>query len=299
MLITGANGLLGSELCSHFELKGEQISKFHRAKLSWIDHRVNINQLIPFDCIVHSAANTDVEACELDHDNCYKDNALFTERLAFAASQANCKFIYISSTGIYGTAKKDVPYTEYDQVNPTTCHHHAKWLGEQFVNQYSRNPLIVRAGWLYGGRPDSPKNFVVRRLDEALNSSTGEIHSNVQQRGVPTSIADFAKKLYELIINGEYGTFNIVNQGYASRFHYVSKIVEFANLNVRVSPTYGRSFNRRAKVSDNEAAVALKLAQLGYDILPNWESSLARYVQVDLNDWLLQRCKKNQITDSV
>ncbi|WP_292311532.1 hypothetical protein, partial [Marivivens sp.] len=42
------------------------------------------------------------------------DNSLLTERLAYAASKANCKLIFISSTGIYGTEKTKEPYYEYD-----------------------------------------------------------------------------------------------------------------------------------------------------------------------------------------
>ena len=82
------------------------------------DHRSNYKQYLKgkcrnvksfdtFDCIVHAGANTDVEACESDWEKCYRDNTLLTEILAIEASQAKCKFVYISSTGIYGNEKYD------------------------------------------------------------------------------------------------------------------------------------------------------------------------------------------------
>ena len=292
ILITGASGLLGSALFEYLINQGETVERFSRNTFSWQDHNANIERLAGYDCIIHAAANTNVEACELDPASCYKDNTLLTERLAFAASQANCKFVYVSSTGIYGTEKATDSYTEYDSVNPTTQHHRAKWLGEQAVNRYINNALILRTGWIFGGQPDNPKNFVARRIEEALNSESKQIQSNSQQKGIPTFVGNFAVKAYELLNNDEVGTFNLVNQGCALRFEYVSKIIEFAGLDIKVLPTTAGAFNRKARVSDNETAITLKLQQLGYKPLPNWQDSLKQYIQTDLNDWLAEKCKQ-------
>lgn len=289
ILITGSNGLLGSTLFDYLTLKGEFVERFNRNNFSWKSHKLNINQFIGFDYIIHTAANTNVEVCELDPISCYKDNALLTERLAYAASEAKCKFIYISSTGIYGTEKISEPYSEYDKVNPTTHHHRSKWLGEQAVNKYIKNALIIRTGWIFGGNPDNPKNFVARRIEEALDSALKQIQSNTEQKGVPTFVNDLAVKLYELLKNNEVGTFNLVNQGSASRFDYVSKIIEITGLNVTVLPVIAKNFNRKAQVSNNEVAIALKMQQLGYKTLPIWHDSLKQYIEDDLSGWLKKK----------
>lgn len=292
ILITGASGLLGSALFEYLTNQGETVARFNRSTFLWQDHNANVERLKEYDCVIHAAANTNVEACELDPTSCYKDNTLLTERLAFAASKTNCKFVYVSSTGIYGTEKATDPYTEYNSVNPTTHHHRAKWLGEQAVNQFINNALILRTGWIFGGKPENPKNFVVRRIEEASISESKQIQSNSQQRGVPTFVSDFAVNLYGLLNSDEVGTFNLVNQGCASRFEYVSKIIEFAGFDVKVLPTTAGAFNRKAQVSDNETAITLKLQQLGYQALPNWQDSLKQYIQTDLNDWLYEKGKK-------
>ena len=292
ILITGSNGLLGSALVDYLRLNEEVVERFSRDDFSWNSHKFNINQLLGFDCIIHTAANTNVEACELDPTSCYRDNTLLTERLAYAASQAKCKFIYVSSTGIYGTGSIREPYTEYDKVNPTTHHHRAKWLGEQAVNKYVQDSLILRTGWIFGGNPDNPKNFVARRIEEAIGSLQKQIHSNNQQIGVPTFVGDFVEKLYELLKNDEVGTFNIVNEGVASRFDYVKRIIEISTIDVKVLPTKADVFKRKAKVSDNETARTLKLKQLGYDVLPSWQDSLENYIKDDLCDWLQKKQNK-------
>tara|TARA_B100000780_G_scaffold176309_1_gene123596 strand:- start:2708 stop:3604 length:897 start_codon:yes stop_codon:yes gene_type:complete len=291
ILITGASGLLGSTLFKLLKNLGAQVEQFDRKNLSWQNHKQNIVLLEKFDIIIHAAANTDVEACEADPFTCYKDNFLLTERLAYAAGHANCKFLYISSSGVYGQTKDKEAYTEYDPVNPTTHHHKAKWMGEQVVSHYVRNSLIVRAGWIFGGMVDNPKNFVARRIEEALKAPNRRIYSNTQQRGVPTFVTDLALKICELLSYDEVGTFNLVNQGNASRFEYVSKIIKLSDLDVIVLPAASETFNRKAKVSNNEMATTLKLEQLGYESLPDWNVSLAAYIEIDLADWLVE--KKN------
>lgn len=287
ILITGSSGLLGNELCCYLTEKGEQIYTLNHRDYNLSDRSFFFDILSGIDCIIHAAANTNVEACEIDPASCYRDNTLLTERLASVAARSNCKFVYISSTGIYGSSRVFEPYTEYDSVSPTTHHHNSKWLGEQAVKQFSNDFLIIRAGWLFGGNPDNPKNFVARRIEDALSSTNKKIFSNNDQIGVPTYVGDFATKLYELIKNDEVGVFNLVNQGVASRFEYVSKIINSANIDVEILPVAAGSFNRRAKVSNNESAISMKLSQLGYELLPRWDESLSKYVKFELNEWII------------
>lgn len=285
ILITGSSGLLGSAIYKFFKSSGHKVQLFERAAF-FSKPQKKINQLLEkFDCIVHAAANTNVESCEIYPEDCYKDNTLMTERLAYASSLTNSKFIYISSTGIYG-AKKSSPYNEYDSVHPTTHHHNSKWLGECAVNRYCNNALILRAGWLFGGGFENKKNFVVKRIEEALNTNDSCIYSNSDQIGSPTYINDFVTRLYQLVINDESGTFNLVNDKVASRLEYVQKIIEIAELPVQVIPVNGEFFNRNANVSNNESALTLKLDQLGYDKLPEWSYSLEMYINNNLKSWM-------------
>ena len=164
-------------------------------------------------------------------------------------------------------------------------------MGEQAVNTLTKNALIIRTGWLFGGKPEYQKNFVARRIEEALNSVEGKVYSNQEQKGVPTFVGDVSSKIYELIQKDECGTFNIVNQGVASRFEYVKKIIELSGIKTEVLPVEASAFNRKAKVSDNESAVSLKLKQLNYALLPDWTESLEHYLNTQLREWLFKLTK--------
>ncbi|CAN8139480.1 dTDP-4-dehydrorhamnose reductase [uncultured Thiomicrorhabdus sp.] len=289
VIVTGASGLLGSNIVDYLHQQGVEVAGFDRKQFSWGSTEHNRQLLSGFDVVIHAAANTNVEQCEEEPDACYQDNTLLTERLAIAANMADCKFVYISSTGIYGTEKEAEAYIDYDEVNPTTHHHRAKWLGEESVRQVCHNALILRTGWIFGGSPLNRKNFIARRIEESLNCQARTMYSNHQQIGSPTFVGDFAERLYLLLKNDEIGTFNLVNSGSASRYDYVQAILNVIGSQVELLPVDAAAFNRKAQVSNNESAVNLKMQQLGYADLPEWQVSLAKYIQTDLSAWIAQQ----------
>lgn len=281
--LTGASGLFGNAVMKACAIRNWTCESIRR---EWVDfrHPTEIQKHIgQYDVIVHAAANTDVEGCEADPEGCYRDNALLTEIMAAAATRQGNKFVYISSTGVYGDYQKQA-YTEYDSVRPTTHHHTAKRFGELAALR-SFDSLVIRTGWLFGGAPENRKNFVVRRIEEAARSN-GIVYSNSEQRGNPTYVNDVAACLLQLIEDGQHGLFNCVNEGAASRMEYVAKIIELARLPVEVKPASARSFNRLARVSNNETASNLRLRQCGYATMPTWQEGLERYLRCALTPYI-------------
>jgi len=277
--ITGVNGLLGSTLFREAYSYGWEAVQLSRSDIK-VEMKLETlsNILLDLDCsvLIHCAANTNVEACEYDQLGCFRDNVLLTEKLAIACRLNDIKFVFISSTGIYGNYQDD-PYCEYDAVVPTTIHHQSKWLAEKLIPNTVKDYLIIRTGWLFGGDWNMPKNFVANRIKEAV-SSQGSIHSDTSQSGNPTFVGDVARNIYELLAQSYSGTFNCVNHGSATRFEYVTEIIRLSGLNVSVLPIDGSAFKRKAKVSHNESAVNFKLTEFGLDKMPSWKKSLSDYI---------------------
>ncbi len=136
--------------------------------------------------------------------------------------------------------------------------------------------LIVRTGWLFGGPPAGPKNFVWKRLVEARGAE--RMTSDPWQRGNPTLAEDVAAQIAALAGLGLGGTVNCVADGSASRCEYVAAVVEAAGLSCRVEPAE-RPFPRLAQVSMNETAFNARLRRLGLDGMPPWRESLNAYVR--------------------
>ena len=69
------------------------------------------------EVIIHAAANTNVDGCELEPENCYRVNALGTRNVVVAADKVKAKLVYISTDYVFdGTAQR--PYIEFDLPNP-------------------------------------------------------------------------------------------------------------------------------------------------------------------------------------
>lgn len=282
ILLTGASGLLGSAIQDVAASHDWICDPFARPSLSSGDVSASslANTMRGYDVLVHAAANTNVEQCEITPDECYRDNFLLTELLAKAASIARIKMVFVSSTGVYGDSK-NTAYREYDAVSPGTHHHRSKQMAEQSVLGHHADNLVVRTGWLFGGPASNPKNFVARRIDEARSALQKNTHieSNAEQRGVPCFNVDVATRLLELACGEWSGIFNCVNSGDASRYEYVKSVIELAGIPVEVRPSGSSIFNRRAKVANNEMAENWKMQSLGYAPMPDWRSSLAKYIQ--------------------
>lgn len=274
--LTGATGLLGGAIVEECALHNWSCRSLSRGVVDFRNPRRVEEHLGECEVIIHAAANTNVEECEADPGTCYRDNTLLTEVLAEAAKRRGIKFVYISSTGIYGDYQ-DLPFIDYDKVSPTTHHHRAKLLGEAAVLK-AGGSLVIRTGWLFGGGRQHKKNFVAKRIEEAANSD-GVIYSNCEQFGNPTYVNDVARYLLRLIEDEQHGVFNCVNEGFASRMVYVARIMKIAGLTVEVKASPASAFKRIARVSKNEMALNLRLKQCGYQKLPNWEESLYLYIK--------------------
>lgn len=276
VLVTGSNGMLGSTLLKLLPYKTVGFNS-EELDITDLNHTNSILTTEKPNIIIHTAAYTDVEDCEINHNKAYSINTIGTQNLVNYCINKDILFIYISSTGIYGTKKKNMPYDEFDEVNPTTIHHKTKYEAEKVVQNHLSRYLILRTGWLFGGDKTHKKNFVYKRFLEASNNA--EIFSDDSQIGNPTYIKNFVKQIKILIENRQYGIFNCVNEANnISRYEYVKKIVELFNQDCEVKIASNGIFKRVAPVSKNESAINYKLNLLDLNVMTNWQDSLEEYI---------------------
>ncbi|MFE1573589.1 SDR family oxidoreductase [Comamonas odontotermitis] len=276
VLVTGGTGMLGSELLRGLAEMGHEGTALDRKVFLAAGRKEQSSMLSEHEIIIHAAANTNVEQCEVDPEICYFDNTFLTEKLFWHAHRGQKKFVFISSTGIYGRGKSE-PHHEYDSVQPTTVHHRSKLLSEEVVLSCP-NTLVIRTGWLFGGQLSNKKNFIANRINE-IRASTGFISANFVQIGSPTYVVDCARRLLELTLDDCEGIYNVVNEGVASRFDYVKKIAELSGSPIEVRPIESSAFNRRADVSENEAALSYRMRYEGRLPLRPWQDALSEYMR--------------------
>lgn len=274
VVLAGAGGILGRAFAalippaSRIDLGREQLDPADPAATA-----ARIAAACPA-LVINCAADTDVEGAEAAPEHAFAVNATLAGAIARGAAEAGSAMVHFSSTGCYG-AWKDGPYTEDDPLRPTTAHHRSKAAGEEAVLAAHPGGLVLRVGWLFGGRRGQPKNFVWGRIQEARGKA--EIRANPAQRGNPTSAEDVAAQTLRLVQAGVSGVANCVGGGGApSRLQYVAAILSAAGSPARVVPAV---FARRAPVSANETALNARLAALGLDGMPPWRQSLVSFVR--------------------
>jgi len=282
--LTGSSGILGSSIRKHCDLAGISCYALKREDYcgdtsnSWLSKALLDNNISTF---IHCAANTNVEQCEEFPESCLHDNYHLTDRLGKVCRSLNIKFVFISSTGIYGDLKKS-PHSELDQLSPTTIHHKAKVMAENALQRGISNCLIIRTGWLFGGDWNAPKNFVANRIREAQAKPKPKfMKSDISQFGCPTYVIDVVNCIFLLLAHEQNGVFNCVNEGSASRYEYVEAIFQFANLDVRLVAGDRTEFKRVASVARNEMARNDRLSQIGLNNMPHWHQSLGIYLELN------------------
>ena len=159
IIITGANGMLGSSLCQLCHNK-HKVHALHRDKECFTacsaDYSLDLtdtskvgdvfNQINP-DLVIHCAGLVSLEKCEQKPDLAISANVLVTENIAKLCS-AETKLVYISTDQVYG---ETADYSEANEaLQPVNQYGKTKLLGEQKVQDLCSNHLIVRTnifGW--------------------------------------------------------------------------------------------------------------------------------------------------------
>src|SRR5919198_784835 len=106
IMITGSSGQLGQELTRILDT-GRLLLLTHR-DIDIRDTKLiqRIEELKP-NIIIHTAAYTDVDGCEINQDLAWSTNALGTRNIAVGAEKIKAKLFYISTDYVFDGSKKE------------------------------------------------------------------------------------------------------------------------------------------------------------------------------------------------
>lgn len=276
ILITGANGMLCEDIIKLFKKKGSVLyTKYFdvNKEAEWKEIIENFKPQV----IIHAAAITDLDFCELNPDLCFETN--YKSLIKMIKYLKNEKLIFISSAGIYGDSISNDFYHEFSEINPTTIYHESKYKAEKYITSNYSNYIILRLGWLYGGDIEHKKNFVAKIIQQSFESKT--ILSDNKTVGSPTYTFDVANQIYHLIVSDVEGVFNCANSSKnpVSRMEYVSTIIKLSNLKNDVIPSGDNFFKRKIKAPKNESCVNLNLNKMNLNKMKDWKVSLEEYLK--------------------
>jgi dTDP-4-dehydrorhamnose reductase len=298
ILITGSNGLLGQKLIaalrgdSEVELlatsRGEDrtavpLGQCYRAMD--ITRKEDVDTVCDGfrpEVIIHTAAMTNVDACELDPANCRLQNITATEHLVNAAKRHGSHFVFLSTDFIFDG--KNGPYREDDAPAPLSVYGRSKLEGERMVQQAGLERwAIARTIIVYGVAKGLSRSNVVLWAKGALEK--GEpIKVVSDQWRMPTLAEDLADGCIRIAKQRATGIYHLSGPDGMSILELVQRVGTFFHLPMdTVQPIMSSALGQPAKRPPVTGFVLDKAQrELGYAPC-GFEAGLAR-LNEQLND---------------
>jgi dTDP-4-dehydrorhamnose reductase len=278
ILVTGANGQLGSELKAISEHYDEYNFIFVTRYELPIDNYELVETFFKNNTIhfcINCAAYTAVDKAESDTEKAFAVNASGASNLALACAFHKIQFVHVSTDYVFdGTATN--PINEQEPTKPIGVYGESKLKGENLVLQIDPSAIIIRTSWVYSSFGN---NFVKTML--RLMQEKESINVVADQMGKPTYARDLAVAILEIIeqVSEKQITtntiFNFSNTGNAiSWFDFASAIKEKINSNCTVHPIPTSAYPTPAKRPAYSVLNTTKIEETFSINIPNWESSL-------------------------
>ena len=240
ILVTGAQGLLGSNLCArlrgHYETLGLVRSFRPEAAYEGIDYvegdiadrNTVISLLKKFHpkYIINAAAYTHVDACEHEREQCWKVNAEAVGHLAAGARMIDARIVTVSTDYVFDG--KAGPYRESDKPNPLGYYGKSKLASENEVRLSGADYAIARTMVLYGTAPVARPNFVTWLID--MLQQGREVRIVDDQYGNPTLASELAEALIALMRSEHSGVYHISGSEMLSRYDFACQVAEVFGL---------------------------------------------------------------------
>lgn len=243
ILITGANGQLGSEMRRLGEVSPNTYIYTDVAELDI----TNGDAVAAFvkedavDIIVNCAAYTNVDKAESDEATAELINATAVENLAKAMKAVNGTLFHISTDYVFGN-EGNTPRTEDMPLNPLGVYGRTKLRGEQAVAAVGCKAIIIRTAWLYS---EFGNNFLKTML--RLTAEREQLNVVFDQVGTPTYAGDLALAIFSIIegdvYEGNEGVYHFSNEGVCSWYDFATEIaIAAGNTACKVQPCHSSEF---------------------------------------------------------
>ncbi len=247
VLITGSNGLLGQKLIDLYLTIPEveliatargtnrypTDTAYTYAELDITD-KENVLRVIGAykpDCIIHTAAMTNVDQCETDKEGCDLLNVTAVEYLVEAANAVNAHFIHLSTDFIFDGL--DGPYSEEAKAEPLSYYGWSKLKAEEIVMQKATKWSIARTVLVYGLVADMSRSNIVLWAKGALEKGQ-PINVVDDQFRTPTLAEDLAMGCRLIEQKEAKGIFNISGKDFMSIMELVQRVADYFKLDKSV-----------------------------------------------------------------
>lgn len=223
VLITGSNGLLGQKLVKLFlAKKGFEVFALSKGpnrlgnKNGYTYYSIDLldssalldclNHVLP-DILIHTAAMTNVDACELDQEHCDKMNVGVVTDIVAYCKEHPVHLIHLSTDFIFD-GKKGHVYNEKDLPHPVNYYGLSKWKSEELIAESGIHCAILRTILVYGLVDGNDRSNIVLWVKNSLEQKK---HINVvtDQLRMPTLSDDLAEACWLAVQHEANGVYHV------------------------------------------------------------------------------------------
>lgn len=298
ILITGSNGLLGQKIVDyclqnniHFLATSQGENRYSKIKndsylsmdISNENEVENVVKEYQPDTIINTAAITNVDFCESNHDLCDRVNVSGVKVLADVCSRHNSQLIHLSTDFVFDG--ENGPYKETDERNPLSYYGNSKLKSEEVLqNHFYNNWAILRTIIVFGIGENMSRSNIVLWAKSALEKGD-ELTIVDDQFRAPTFAEDLAKACMFAAEKKARGIFHISGPETFSILELVNRVAKSFGLEATsVKPISSSSLNQAARRPPRTGFDISKARNiLGYNPLSFEESLEVLKVQMKKN----------------
>lgn len=275
ILVTGANGQLGSELkvLSTNYLEYEWVfadrTQITLDNLEQLQSQLKaINPTIIFNC----GAYTAVDKAESEKELAFKVNHLAVEFIAKYSAENDVKLIHVSTDYVFD-GSSSIALNEDAKTSPINVYGESKLAGEIACLEKNPNSIIIRTSWVYS---KFGNNFV--KTMQRLMSERDTISVVNDQIGSPTYAADLAQAMIDILQSSNWtsGVYNYSNEGEISWYDFALSIQEFGGYKCDVGGIPSSSYPTPAKRPEFSLLDKTKIKKTYKVNVPDYKESLKK-----------------------
>ncbi len=244
LLVCGASGLLGKDLCNL--LKKNNVDFIGTYNNNYINDYININFLnknILYDTLskyniticINCIVERQVETCEGNWELTKNTNITITNNISKVCNELNIHLIHISTDYVFDGSSP--PYYPNNTPNPLQNYGISKLISELKVINKCKKYTIIRVPVLYTDNIiNLSENAVTMIGKKVLNRIEKYTEDNYSTRR-PNYIPDFCLFIYDIIKNPINGIFHFCNPNDKVTKYIISNIIaNYLNKNNTIIP---------------------------------------------------------------
>lgn len=283
LLITGSNGLLGQKLI------GILAPRAAAGELRVLASSRGANKLtevfpdvpfVPLDVtdaaqveavlgehrpthVIHTAAMTNVDACETERAECWLQNTTAVENLARTCAALDIHLTHVSTDFIFDG--EDGPYDEEAEARPVNFYGESKLAAEAAVQEAGGRWAIARTVLVYGTAHLYGRSNIVLWVRDSLRAGKPLKVVDDQWR-TPSLAEDLADGCWRIAEQDATGVFNISSDELLTPYQMALQVADFFHLDpAMLERVTAATFTQPAKRPPRTGLIITKARrELGY-----------------------------------